>query len=392
MLATETRSCLSPPFLLYGKFLLGLHCSVVEQVSESFYVTVQKWADERKHLKLGCFLRYMDEAPGQEQVLFLLRLFRNLEGLSIDRWKWARSVPDICSFVIENYTSERLRSFDVEDQPISKADIKNLATRCPNITHLGLRYCDIVDDLFLGNELPKLWPHSLSSIDISNCPNVTATGLRKLFGFVSSIKANSIRQTGRTLRLVRGGRTPIREGEIHMSGWRSVESMHVECPRTVRFCLSRHQSLQAVTVIGLAATWIDLYDCRLLNRVEFRCPNLTILTLARCSRLVSADDIYGLEDCRKLRFLNLHGTGLSQLHLNLASLETLILGGCQRLTHCRLELPKLKTLQLPKGLLHARFDCTIVCPENTEIQGPRGFRDWPRYSTDGMLHISSPSE
>mmetsp|Transcript_35069 Transcript_35069/g.139254 ORF Transcript_35069/g.139254 Transcript_35069/m.139254 type:complete len:164 (-) Transcript_35069:910-1401(-) len=58
------------------------------QVSESFYVTVQKWADERKHLKLGCFLRYMDEAPGQEQVLFLLRLFRNLEGLSIDRWKW----------------------------------------------------------------------------------------------------------------------------------------------------------------------------------------------------------------------------------------------------------------------------------------------------------------
>lgn len=88
MLATEARSCHSPPFLLYGKFLLGLHSPVVEQVSESFYVTVQKWADERKHLKLGCFLRYMNEAPGQEHVLFLLRLFRNLEGLSIDRWKW----------------------------------------------------------------------------------------------------------------------------------------------------------------------------------------------------------------------------------------------------------------------------------------------------------------
>mmetsp|Transcript_35070 Transcript_35070/g.139255 ORF Transcript_35070/g.139255 Transcript_35070/m.139255 type:complete len:226 (-) Transcript_35070:174-851(-) len=225
MLATEARSCHSPPFLLYGKFLLGLHSPVVEEVSESFYVTVQKWAEFVKQLNLGCF--HMDDAPGQEQVLFVLRLFRNLEGLSIDRWKWAQSFPDICSFVIENYTSERLRRFDVEDLPISEGDIKNLATRCPNITHLGLRYCDFVDDLFLGNELPELWPHGLSSINISNCPNVTDTGLRELYGFVSSIQANSIRRTGRTLRLVRGGRAPlglargrapIRRGQIHMSG------------------------------------------------------------------------------------------------------------------------------------------------------------------------------
>eukprot|EP00189_Rhodosorus_marinus_P003691 CAMPEP_0113963586 /NCGR_PEP_ID=MMETSP0011_2-20120614/6599_1 /TAXON_ID=101924 /ORGANISM="Rhodosorus marinus" /LENGTH=281 /DNA_ID=CAMNT_0000975659 /DNA_START=459 /DNA_END=1306 /DNA_ORIENTATION=- /assembly_acc=CAM_ASM_000156 len=221
----RSKELSSPPFLLYGKFLLGLHSPVVEEVSESFYVTVQKWAEFVKQLNLGCF--HMDDAPGQEQVLFVLRLFRNLEGLSIDRWKWAQSFPDICSFVIENYTSERLRRFDVEDLPISEGDIKNLATRCPNITHLGLRYCDFVDDLFLGNELPELWPHGLSSINISNCPNVTDTGLRELYGFVSSIQANSIRRTGRTLRLVRGGRAPlglargrapIRRGQIHMSG------------------------------------------------------------------------------------------------------------------------------------------------------------------------------
>lgn len=169
--------------------------------------------------------------------------------------------------------------------------------------------------------------------------------------------------------------------------------MHVECPHAVKFNLSRHQSLQAVTVIAPAATRIHLHDCRLLNRVEFRCPNLRNLSLAGCRMFQSVDDIYGLEDCRKLTFLDLSSTGLSQLHLNLALLWTLSLSDCHRLTHCRLELPRLSELLLPTGLLHARpFDYAIVCPEDTYIQGPSGFCDWPRYSTDGMLHISSRTQ
>ncbi|KAJ8904617.1 hypothetical protein NDN08_001135 [Rhodosorus marinus] len=359
------------------------------QVNESFRLTVQKWADERTQLRFGHFLRGMDETPSQELVLSVLRLFKNLVGLSFDYWKWTNSFPDICSFVMENYTSEYLKSFDVKGHPISATDIRNLAMRCPNITHLGLQCCGFVDDAFLCYELPKLWPHSLSSVDISDCPNVTDTGLRTLFGLVSSVRANGIRRIGRNLHLA-SRRAPILEGVVHMSGWHSVVSMRVESPRAVEFKLSAHRLLERVTVIGHAATSIDLHDCSSLQQVELRCPNLTSLSLAGCKRLSAQSDIIGLAECKKLKFLNLKCAGMRSLNVTHSSLEALVVTGCNTLVQCRLELPQLKLLKLPQKLpVDQEVEYTIVCTPDTKIQACDRFWRWHRYTIDGMLHISS---
>jgi len=358
------------------------------QVSKAFRGTVKKWAGERKQLRFGYFLRGMDETPSPEIVLLILELFTNLEGLSFDYWKWIHSFSDICSFVMENYTSENLRRFDVKGHPISTTDVKNLAMRCPNIVHLGLLDCSFVDDTFLCYELPKLWPQSLSSVDVSGCPQVTDAGLKALFRNVSSIRANGIRRIGRNLHLASRHANSL-EGVVHMSGWPSVVVLRVESQRAVEFKLCGHRLLERVTVIGPAATSIDLHDCPSLQQVELRCPNLTSLSLAGCKKLDSEADIVGFADCTKLKFLNLKCSGVSSLRVNHSSLETLIATGCSGLAQCLLELPKLNLLKLPQRVPLALLDYRIVCPQDAKIEAFRTFRDWRRDTTDGVLRISS---
>lgn len=207
--------------------------------------------------------------------------------------------------------NELLTTIDLSDSAIAtftmNGDAKNLA-----VNSISVENCNELSEFTLINA------PSVTNVDFATAPNLTSVYIGNCTGFTGSYDVSN--------------KTTLTS--LNLYGCTNINSINVNgC-----------NSLNSLTVGSTAITSLDVSDMTLLSNLSVTsCTELTSINISGCTSLT---DLQTLHTCTKLEELNVSGSGINTLGVEVDVLETLDASNCDNLVSLMINSSALTSLNV----------------------------------------------